>query len=303
MFTVIIPLYNKELSISKTINSVLDQSFHKFEIVVVNDGSTDRSLEVVGQFDDPRIRIINKPNGGVSSARNVGLKEAKYKFVAFLDADDYWEQDYLFEMSKLIGDFPKAAIWGCNYDLYSDGKYQHNNINLEPFYRNEVFNYFEIAKTNLLFWSSAVILNKNKAVEIGGFDERISIGEDLDMWLRMILNFPPPIYYNNILTHYNLDAPNRAMNHKHKYSNSFLFYIDKFKHWSNNRKEFREFINQFLCLRFIDLFTSYDIDKEIIKSFQKNIDTKYISIKWKIYCQLPFFLKKILTHLYVKIKH
>ena len=69
MFSVVIPLYNKELSIINTIQSVLDQTFQNFEIVVVNDGSTDRSVEMVEQFNDPRIRIINKSNGGVSSAR------------------------------------------------------------------------------------------------------------------------------------------------------------------------------------------------------------------------------------------
>ena len=93
MFSVVIPLYNKELSIINTIQSVLDQTFQNFEIVVVNDGSTDRSVEMVEQFNDPRIRIINKSNGGVSSARNRGIQEAKYELVAFLDADDFWEQN------------------------------------------------------------------------------------------------------------------------------------------------------------------------------------------------------------------
>ena len=93
MFSVVIPLYNKELSIINTIQSVLDQTFQNFEIVVVNDGSTDRSVEMVEQFNDPRIRIINKSNGGVSSARNRGIQEAKYELVAFLDADDFGSQN------------------------------------------------------------------------------------------------------------------------------------------------------------------------------------------------------------------
>jgi glycosyltransferase involved in cell wall biosynthesis len=301
MFSVVIPLYNKELSIINTIQSVLDQTFQNFEIVVVNDGSTDRSVEMVEQFNDPRIRIINKSNGGVSSARNRGIQEAKYELVAFLDADDFWEPEYLYEMIKLIKEFPQAAIWGCSYDFYSNDNYHNNNnIELDPFYRKEILNYFEMAKTDMLFWSSAVIINKSKAIKIGGFDERISIGEDLDMWLRLILNYPPPVYYNKILTHYNLDAPNRAMNRKHNYSNSFLFYIDKFKHWRKLNNDFAEFINLYLCFSFIYLFTYYDTNKKIIKNHKNKIDSKYISLKWKIYLKLPYLLKKILAHLHVK---
>jgi len=91
MFSVVIPLYNKERSVKNTIESVLNQTFQDFEVIVVNDGSTDNSLEVVKSFNDERIRIINQKNSGVSSARNRGIKEAKYEWIAFLDADDLWE--------------------------------------------------------------------------------------------------------------------------------------------------------------------------------------------------------------------
>ena len=91
MFSVIIPLYNKEKSVSSTLQSVLNQTFKKFEVIVVDDGSTDGSYDVVKQFKDERIRLIQKENGGVSSARNRGIQETKYDHVAFLDADDVWE--------------------------------------------------------------------------------------------------------------------------------------------------------------------------------------------------------------------
>jgi glycosyltransferase involved in cell wall biosynthesis len=83
MFSVIIPLYNKELSISNTIQSVLDQTFQNFEIVIVNDGSTDNSVKEVEKFDDKRIRLIHQENKGVSAARNRGIEEAKYEWIAF----------------------------------------------------------------------------------------------------------------------------------------------------------------------------------------------------------------------------
>src|SRR5690606_29446795 len=106
MFSVVIPLYNKERSIKQTVQSVLDQTFTDFEIVIVNDGSTDNSLQVVENIDDQRIRIINKPNGGVSSARNKGINEANFNWIAFLDGDDLWKPNHLEIIRGLIDKFP-----------------------------------------------------------------------------------------------------------------------------------------------------------------------------------------------------
>ena len=92
MISVVIPLYNKEKYIKRAIESVLNQTFQKFEIIVVNDGSTDKSAEIVQNIKDPRIRLINQKNAGVSAARNRGIQEAKYEYIAFLDADDFWEK-------------------------------------------------------------------------------------------------------------------------------------------------------------------------------------------------------------------
>src|SRR5574344_2444204 len=96
-FSVVIPLYNKATSITSTIQSVLAQSYAYFEIVIIDDGSTDNSVQNVKLIDDRRIRLISKQNGGVSSARNVGIQNAKYDDIAFLDADDYLEPTYLEE--------------------------------------------------------------------------------------------------------------------------------------------------------------------------------------------------------------
>ena len=87
MISVVIPLYNKEKQIRKTLQSVLTQTFQDFEIVVVNDGSTDNSAIEVEKVKDPRIRLIHQQNAGVSAARNKGIEEARYELIAFLDAD------------------------------------------------------------------------------------------------------------------------------------------------------------------------------------------------------------------------
>ena len=110
MISIVIPLYNKEKSIATTLESVLAQSYTNYEVIVVDDGSTDNSANVVRELVNDKIRLISKPNGGVCSARNRGIQEAKSQYVAFLDADDLWEKDYLEEQVKMIADFPVAMM-------------------------------------------------------------------------------------------------------------------------------------------------------------------------------------------------
>jgi len=94
-FSVVIPLYNKEKDVLKTIQSVLKQSHSKFEIIIVDDGSTDSSIEIIKNIKDERIRLFSKKNEGVSIARNYGVEKATTEFIAFLDADDYWHPNHL----------------------------------------------------------------------------------------------------------------------------------------------------------------------------------------------------------------
>jgi glycosyltransferase involved in cell wall biosynthesis len=110
LISIIIPLYNKEKFVKRSLASVLSQSYGNFEVLVVNDGSTDRSVEEVRAVGDPRTRLIDKPNGGVSSARNRGLEEAKGAYVAFLDADDTWYPRHLEVLKAGFDAYPDAAM-------------------------------------------------------------------------------------------------------------------------------------------------------------------------------------------------
>ena len=113
MISVIIPLYNKEHFVAKTIESVLAQTYKDYELIIVNDGSTDHSADVVSTFSDARIRYEEQANGGVSSARNHGLRMAKGEFVAFLDADDTWYPDFLEQMMRLYTAYPDYSFFCC----------------------------------------------------------------------------------------------------------------------------------------------------------------------------------------------
>ena len=121
MISVVIPLYNKEQIIEKCLQSVLSQDYDDFEVIIVNDGSTDRSVEIVKAIDDSRIRLIEQENGGPSKARNTGVKNAKGDWIVFLDADDEFLSGALKKICNLIQNHPNVSMFGCSY-ITNDGK-------------------------------------------------------------------------------------------------------------------------------------------------------------------------------------
>lgn len=190
MISVVIPLYNKEKQIAKTLQTVLNQTYQDFEIVIVNDGSTDGSVEEVLRISDSRIRLVNQENGGVSAARNRGIDEAKGEYIAFLDADDIWAKDHLESLNILIKHFPSSKARATNYNFLNKGKYKDIILNSLSFdgFEGVLDNYFEVASnSNPPICSSAVCVDKDLLKLIGGFPEGITSGEDLLTWARIAL--------------------------------------------------------------------------------------------------------------------
>lgn len=221
MFSVIIPLYNKAQSITNTIDSVLNQSFKEFEVVVINDGSTDKSSDVVKEITDSRIRLINKSNGGVSSARNLGIMEAKYKCIAFLDGDDIWDSKYLETMHQLIVDFPKASFFACHFGIKNKGNILPANDSYT--HRGYVSNYFKEAYRIPLVWTSSVIVKKECFDKIGFFDTKYTRGEDIDVWSRLARNYTLA-FEPTLLSYYIQDAENRSNENVGILDNYFVEY-------------------------------------------------------------------------------
>ncbi len=194
MISVIIPLFNKEREIARALRSVLKQSFADFEIVVVDDGSTDRSVEEVAQINDARIRIIRQANAGVAAARNRGVAEARYDWVAFLDGDDEWRGDFLNKMFELIRHYPQCAVHACSYDFCDNqGKITPAVLRRIKFAGEHgiMENYFEVAcHSHPPLCSSAVVIRKTALTTIGGFPTDIQAGEDLLTWARLAARYP-----------------------------------------------------------------------------------------------------------------
>lgn len=193
MISVIIPLYNKQNHILKTLESVLKQTFQDFEIIVVDDGSTDTSLIKVKSIPDPRIRIFPQQNSGVSAARNKGILEARGEFVAFLDADDLWYPEYLETQMQMVNNFPDCDIFATNYVFKDErGRESSTIINNLPFKEASglLSNYFEVAaSSHPPLWTSATMVKRKNIMIIGGFPVGINSGEDLLTWARLAARF------------------------------------------------------------------------------------------------------------------
>lgn len=193
MISVVIPLYNKRGTVARAIHSVLSQSFRDFEIVIVNDGSTDNSVDEVERISDPRIRLINQANAGVSAARNKGIEEARGEYVALLDADDEWNSEYLATQMRLTEAYPQCAVFAVNYQFCdANGKITDTIIRNLPFTSEHgvLSNYFEVASTSHPpMWTSAVMARKKAFLGIGGFPIGIKSGEDLLTWARLACRY------------------------------------------------------------------------------------------------------------------
>lgn len=183
MISVIIPLYNKENCIERTIKSVLNQSFREFELIIVDDGSTDKSAEIVNSISDKRIRYAYKQNGGVSSARNYGVQIAKYDWIFFLDADDILLDNAfrsLVECAEFYSDV-QVIVGGCIIQNGNDknaivpSKKKILKRPLRSWWLNDIF-----PRTGNL------LISKNAFHSLGGFDESLSFNEDYGFLLRML---------------------------------------------------------------------------------------------------------------------
>lgn len=188
MISIIIPLYNKAASIATALNCVLAQTFQDFEVVVVDDGSTDNGAAIVEGYTDPRIRIIRQENAGVSAARNCGISEALGEYVAFLDADDEWMPEFLEEIVSLQREFPTCRAQATTYVQCQNGERKNIELNRLPFTgeRGVLTNYFKVAScSHPPVWTSAVCIERKLLQEIGGFPVGVKSGEDLWVWAHV----------------------------------------------------------------------------------------------------------------------
>lgn len=224
-FSVIMPLYNKERYLKKAIESVIAQTYRDFELIIVDDGSTDNSVticeEYLNNITHQTSHIIHQKNSGVAAARNRGVAESHGEFVCFLDADDWWESTFLEEMDRLIAEYPDAGIYASNYIYYKPGK-THVALNLERGYINYPEAYLQSGSMPVT--SITTCMPRKVFDEMRGFPVGIKLGEDLLLWAKTALHYKvafcekPLAYYNN-----DVPASLRATRNLHAPEHHMLF--------------------------------------------------------------------------------
>ena len=190
--SVVIPLYNGGQYIASAIDSILAQTIQDFEIIIVNDGSTDGGEKIVGRYSDSRIILFNQKNRGDGAARNQGIKCAKAEIIAFLDADDLWYPSFLETIEFLINKYPLAGAYATGIVEIENNKEIFQTFRTIP---NEEYDglihLIEAAVIGERFvTSSSVAIKKSVLCELSGFREGVTWGADNDLWARIALKYP-----------------------------------------------------------------------------------------------------------------
>jgi glycosyltransferase involved in cell wall biosynthesis len=186
LISVIIPVYNGEKTIRETIESVLTQTFRDFELIILNDGSQDSTLEVVSSIQDSRLKVFSYPNAGLAASRNRGTFHAVGEYISFIDADDLWTPDKLETQLKALQDNPEAAVaysW-TNY-IDESGQFLRRGGYLTA--NGDV--YAKLLVVDFLENGSNPLIRRQALIQVGGFDESLPAAEDWDILLRLAAQY------------------------------------------------------------------------------------------------------------------
>jgi glycosyltransferase involved in cell wall biosynthesis len=186
LISVIIPVYNGEKTIRETIESVLKQTLLDFELLIINDGSKDSTLEIISRIQDPRVKVFSYPNAGQSTSRNRGISLASGEYITFIDADDLWTPDKLEAQLKALQENPQAAV---AYS-WTDWIDESNEFIGRGSYITEKGDVFaKLLLNDFVANGSNCLIRRQALTQVGGFDASVTPAEDWDMWLRLAVHY------------------------------------------------------------------------------------------------------------------
>lgn len=302
--SVITPLYNAQKTLESTMRSVLAQTFADFEFIIVDDGSTDKSVEIVKSFDDERIILLSQSNSGASAARNLGIKNSRADVIAFIDADDLWHpcklaHDYeIFEKSQ----FDEKVLLSNFYMMNNDFEIVHfpPKREFEGLLRDvEYFHPF-------FYNPGASMMNKSVIEKVGYFNDSSMHHEDYEFALRLIDNFPF-IYSKERLFYYLYDMNSKSKKSfdDYDYEKSHLFILDNFFKNTQNKysSEFVESAKE-QCLKaqifaLLSLKNNIKAAKELYEKELKN--KKAFALSARGMCSLLSFVLGINVVLFLRL--
>lgn len=277
MISIIIPLYNKAHTIVNTLNTVFTQTYQDFEVIIVNDGSTDNGVEIINQnFSDNRIRIINQENSGVSAARNHGILESKGEWISFLDGDDEWLPSYLEEVNKAINKYPfnRIVITGRFSQNYFT---KQRSYNIPNRYFNKISEIHFFENPHVFFHISSTTIKsdvlKNNYDTWGKFIEGQKSNEDFTFIFRITLH-EKVTFIGKPLSIYNGAVENQAtstLKENQILNDNILF----------NNTVISEYFNSKLYNRKFKIFMKYAFRHGLLQ-YLKNKNYKTINYLFKV---------------------
>lgn len=303
IFSIVVPVHNKEKYIDKTLTSVLQQTYPYFELILVNDGSKDSSGAICDKYaaSDQRIKVIHQQNGGVSNARNTGIKAASTELIAFLDADDWWDSEFLNQMKNLIARFADINIYSAKFATIQKGKI----ITGENFFpAGKKFIVFDLVnrcaeKARFPIHTSSVIIKKKAIEEAGFFDERITNFEDYDFFLRIALlskiaylNIEPLSFYNNDVPH-----ESKARGPVPSLSKHWISHIGKFDNDLKYHRNLKLLLDRSILSQLI-IYRQIGEYKDQVKTILGKVSKANYGWKYGIIYLLPPILGNNLINIY-----
>ncbi|UQD57608.1 glycosyltransferase family A protein [Flavobacterium sp. K5-23] len=295
-FSVIIPLFNKEKHIEATLKSVLNQTFNDFEIIIINDGSTDQSVEKVLPFESKKTTLFHHPqNKGLSASRNTGIKHACSSYIVFLDADDIWKPNYLQKISSLINNFTEARIYATNYlEIYANTIAIKPKLNLKNF-KNDgiVADFFESSLSQPIYCPSGLCVEKSVLEKIGFYNEQITFGEDVDFNIRAN-NLFKLAYSPENLVEYTMFSENKITNSELR--NKTITDFDSYESLTQNNRSLKKYLdfNRYIMAKQYKIENdTLNFDK-IKKRIDSNPEISGLNYKQRFLLNSPLFLLKII---------
>jgi glycosyltransferase involved in cell wall biosynthesis len=291
--SVVIPLYNKEQYIENTLQSVLSQTFIDYEIIIVNDGSSDNSLSLISKYNLENLTIINQKNSGLSASRNKGFASAKGSVIAFLDADDIWYPDFLKTIKSLHDEFPEANIFGTSYFEKRAANKLNINVNIEDKLKNKSFiieDFFKANTKQFIPCQSSVALKK-KAFTTVPYNENITYHEDVDFYLKYCADFKIAIKYQPLVdVNFLVNGQMSKSNISKKQTPDLNLYQAQYAH--------NKSIIKYIDLQRYKYFINFKLHKEInLKNkIIEEINFDHLTITQKIMIKIPRILLVIIKN-------
>lgn len=295
-FSVIMPLYNKAPYVRKAVESVVGQTYTDWEMIIVDNGSTDGSSEIVSTIHGPRIRMVRlDENIGPGAARNKGVELTSAPYITFLDADDWWEPTFLEEMKGLIERHPDAGIYGTGYYIVKNGKKRIATIGVEEGFNEGEINYCTVyAKTLCMpLTSISVCIPHNVFDEAGGFPTDIKLGEDFLLWIHVAMKHKV-VLLNKPLSNYNqdVDTTYRGTHNKRYNPDTFMsFHFDQFVEEERKNKNLKMILDKMRVYTLMN-FRRYNLYPERVKREIAKVDFENVDSIYKFYYKAPYWIIK-----------